>query len=190
MIVFVTGGSGSGKSEYAEQLAVELKEKELRRRREVLKDQPDTAQLKLVYLAAMRPADAESRERIRRHRAMRAGKQFETREQYTRLEEIATDKNEILLLECLSNLMANEMFSKEGRGEQAAEAVQKGICRLAKRCCHLVIVGNNMFEDDLNYDGGALEYLRETARVHRFLGETAAQIVEVVCGIPVEWRKP
>ena len=188
MIIFVTGGSSSGKSEYAEQLAVRLKEKERKRRREALQEQllPEP---RLVYLATMEPVDAESLQRIRRHRVMRAERQFETREQYTHLETLATAKNEILLLECLSNLVANEMFSPEGRKCQTAEAVEKGICYLAKRCFHLIIVGNNIFEDDLNYDDDTLEYLRQTARVHRFLGERAAQIVEVICGIPVEWRK-
>ena len=87
------GGSASGKSEYAEQLAVNLKEEAERNTGEV--------KPKLVYAATMEPVDSESCKRISRHRAMRAGKQFETREQYTHLEELAADRNEILLLECL-----------------------------------------------------------------------------------------
>ncbi len=182
MVIFVTGGSASGKSEYAEQLAVNLKEEAERNTGEV--------KPKLVYAATMEPVDSESCKRISRHRAMRAGKQFETREQYTHLEELAADRNEILLLECLSNLMANEMFSPGGREEQAAEEVQKGIVHLAERCLHLVIVGNNVFEDGMAYEAETLNYLRETAKVHQFLGTYADQVVEVICGIPVEWRKP
>lgn len=101
MICFVIGGSGSGKSEYAENLALGLKEQE-----------------KLVYVATMQPLDEESWQRIGRHRKMRAGKGFETRECYTHLEQLPVEKNEIILLECLSNLTANEMFSENGRKEK------------------------------------------------------------------------
>lgn len=189
MIFFVTGGSGSGKSEYAEQLAVKLKEEAVQNNREDNYGQ-QSGMPGLVYIAAMQPTDQESWQRISRHRAMRAGKGFETREQYTHLEELVVDKNEILLLECLSNLMANEMFSSNGRKEQAAEAVQRGILFLAERCLHLIVVGNNVFEDDMRYEKETLHYLQETAKVHEFLGRNAHYLTEVICGIAVDWRKP
>ena len=71
MVIFVIGGSGSGKSEFAENLAVELQRQDAG---------------KLVYIATMEPLDEESKKRIRRHQDMRAGKGFETRERYTHLE--------------------------------------------------------------------------------------------------------
>ncbi len=174
MIFFVIGGSGSGKSEYAENLAVQLKERETE---------------KLVYVATMKPLDEESWQRIGRHRKMRAGKGFETRECYTHLEQLSVDKNEIILLECLSNLTANEMFSENCRKEQAAQAIEKGILHLAKHCRHLVVVGNNVFEDGMEYDETTMEYLRQMAGLHRFLGKVSDSLTEVICGIPVEWRK-
>ena len=54
MVVFITGGSGSGKSEYAEQRAVALREKE--------------KASELIYIATMEAQDAESKKRIERHR--------------------------------------------------------------------------------------------------------------------------
>ena len=172
MICVVIGGSGSGKSEYAENLALGLKEQE-----------------KLVYVATMQPLDEESWQRIGRHRKMRAGKGFETRECYTHLEQLPVEKNEIILLECLSNLTANEMFSENGRKEKAAQAIETGILYLAENCRHLVIVGNNVFEDGTEYDEMTMEYLRQMAGLHRFLGKLADSLMEVICGIPVEWRK-
>ena len=114
MVVFVVGGSGSGKSEYAEQLAVSLQE---------------PGRDRLVYVATMKVLDEESRSRVGRHRSMRAGKGFETREYPTHLESLEVGADEIILLECLPNLLANEMFSKEGRGLQAEQAIRAGICR-------------------------------------------------------------
>ena len=56
MIHVITGGSGSGKSRYAEQQILELGDN------------------RRVYLATMCPYDEESYQRIERHRAMRAEK--------------------------------------------------------------------------------------------------------------------
>ncbi len=195
MVVFVIGGSGSGKSQFAERLAVKLREKEKSaknvsgRERHESKDSRGQSAPRLVYIATMEPMDQESRQRIRRHKAMRAGQGFETWEQYTHLEELSPRHDDILLLECLSNLMANETFAAAGRGEHATEAIQKGICHLADHSRHLVIVGNNMFEDGIEYDETTRNYLEEMAKIHQYLGTQADQVIEVVCGIAIEWRQ-
>ena len=62
MFHLVTGGSGSGKSEYAEQLIMEFGEKEPWRKR--------------YYLATMMPFGEETKQKIERHRKMREGKGF------------------------------------------------------------------------------------------------------------------
>lgn len=174
MVIFITGGSGSGKSEYAENRAMELKGS----------GQDGT----LVYIAAMEPLDEESRKRVERHRRMRRDKNFETRECYTHIEELGTGSGEILLLECLSNLTANEMFSESGRKEQAASVIKEGISHLIENSRHLIVVGNNVFENGMEYDGTALEYLQQMAELHRFLAERSDEVIEVIYGLPVYWK--
>lgn len=174
MVIFITGGSGSGKSEYAENRALELQRSGLGER--------------LVYIAAMEPLDEESRKRVERHRRMRKGKNFETRECYTHLEELKTKSDEILLLECLSNLTANEMFSEKGRKDQAGSVIRKGLSRLMENSRNLIVVGNNVFEDGVEYDKTTREYLEQMAELHRFLAERADEVVEVIFGLPVYWK--
>ena len=72
MLYIVTGGSGSGKSEYAEQTAVQCRNR---------------TGGTLWYLATMRIWDDEGRKRVERHRRMRAAKGFETIERavFTRM---------------------------------------------------------------------------------------------------------
>ena len=65
MFHVVTGGSGSGKSAFAEQCIL------------------DCQGSKRIYIATMYPFDEESYRRIARHRAMRAEKKFTTIERYT-----------------------------------------------------------------------------------------------------------
>ena len=70
MLILITGGSGSGKSEYAENTAKELAEKE---------------GLSLYYIATMKPFGEEGRRRVERHHRLREGKGFETVECYVDL---------------------------------------------------------------------------------------------------------
>lgn len=91
MFILVTGGSGSGKSEFAENIAMKLGGK-------------------MLYVATMKPYDDECLKHIERHRKMRDGKGFRTVECYTDLSEI-TESADTILLECMSNLTANVMFS-------------------------------------------------------------------------------
>lgn len=174
MVVFITGGSGSGKSEYAEQRAVDLRQ--LRTGSE------------LVYVATMESMDEESKERIERHRNTRADKGFVTRECYTHLEELEVAGQEIILLECLSNLTANEMFSSVGRNSEVVSIIKEGLLRLKEQSKDLIIVGNNVFEDGIKYDDITEQYLKQMAQIHRFLAEQADEVVEVVCGLPFFWK--
>lgn len=109
MLYLITGGSGSGKSEYAEKLAADLHH----RKKNGF----------LYYVATMYPAkDGESQRRIRRHRDMREGKGFETVECSSQLERIKAGSEDVLLLECMSNLLANEMYLFSGRIKARGEA--------------------------------------------------------------------
>lgn len=172
MVVLVIGGSGSGKSAYAEARAAEL----------FARQKPEG---RLVYLATMEVRDEESRQRVARHRQMRKEKQFVTVECPTHLEEAAAGPGDTFLLECISNLTANEMYAPGGRGVQAAEVIAAGIRRLARTAEHLVLVGNHVFADGADYDASTTEYLRQMAQIQQEAASLADEVVEVVCGIPL-----
>lgn len=183
MLYLITGGSGSGKSEYAESLAVQLYEKE----REA------GAPGRLVYVATMFPyEDGETRERIARHRRQRAGKGFLTMECFCGAERISAESGDVFLLDCLSNLLANEMYLEEGRitdrgeaaWEQAAEAIVKPLSALGEKA-ELAVVTNEVFSDGAAYEEESMRYIALLGYVNRQLAAAAAQVTEVVCGIPM-----
>ena len=102
MLILITGGSGSGKSEYAEKTALWLKE--------------NISAERVIYIATMMPYGKETMKKIERHRKMRAGKGFITEECYCIKdieEKIGFDyyKKSVVIIECMSNLTANEIFS-------------------------------------------------------------------------------
>ena len=122
MLHIVYGGSASGKSSYAESIAMSL--------------QGDG---RLLYIATMYPykwgkaeLDPEMMQRIERHRAMRADKGFDTVECYRHVEHIVAKRQDVLLLECMSNLLANEMYLEPdsddgGLAETMSEVEKAGV---------------------------------------------------------------
>ena len=162
MIVLVTGGSGCGKSTWAEKLMGSLQED------------------RRVYIATMQVYDEESRQRVARHRAQRADKHYVTVECEKDLDSAAIPDGSAVLLEDLVNLTANEMFD----GGDTSRIVP-AIRRLASRCNHLVMVTNDLFSDGGNYSPSVQEYLRSLAEINRQAAEMADCAVEVVYSIPV-----
>ena len=155
MITLVIGGAASGKSEYAEEL--------------VLKSEARPR----IYLATMELFGEEARRRVEKHRAMRAAKDFRTLERYTGLPGIEVPAGSAVLLECLGNLCANELYSPDG------------VARLAAQSRNLVIVSNEVCSGGRDYAGDTLRYLQLLAFLHRRLAAQADNVCEVVCGLPV-----
>ena len=136
----------------------------------------------------MQAFDEESHRRIRRHRHMRAGKGFETIERYTELDELLIPKDCVVLLECMSNLVANEMFREGGFRPEVAEKITEGVKNLLSQAKHVVIVTNEIFSDGILYEEESEQYKKELGQINQKLAEMAEEVVEVVYGIPV-WHK-
>lgn len=120
MLILVTGGSGSGKSAFAEQKAVSL-----------------AAGGELVYLATMQVYGEEGKKKVERHRQLRRGKGFETIERPVRVDRAEPGEDATVLLECMSNLMANEMvFPGILRKKRKAAGKRPGAvyCTRSKHC--------------------------------------------------------
>lgn len=165
MILLLTGGSGCGKSTFAEKV-IDLLPKENR-----------------VYIATMRVYDDESVKRVERHRAARANRAFTTLEIPLNLAAADVPEGSTVLLEDLPNLLANEMFSG---GDPAR--ILPALKELAGKCLHLVIVTNETGSDGIRYDETTTEYIRLLAELNGDAAALADSVAEVVYSIPV-WLK-
>ena len=161
MIALVTGGSGCGKSTWAEKYIQTFGERKF-------------------YIATMQVVDEECRARVARHRLQREGLGFETLEMATDIGSAPVEPGSTALVECLPTLMANEMF---GGGDP--ERVLKGLTRLMDVCGNLVVVTNDVFSDGMSYDPETTAYMKKLAEVNRAVAERADLVVEVVFSIPV-----
>lgn len=165
MTTLITGGSKCGKSSFAE--------KHLERftgRR--------------IYIATMQPFGADAHEAISRHRKMRAGKGLETVEKYTDIHELSLPADCAVLLECMGNLCANEMFSGTAVSDPSDKIIG-GIKLLADSVSELVIVTNQVGSDGIPYPEGTADYIRILGGINCRLAEIADNVIECVYGIPI-----
>ena len=206
MITLITGGSGSGKSAYAEKYICHASNEKGCKEK--------------YYIATMQVFDEEGQRKIDRHRRLRAGKGFITIEQPRDIQDAVSKlqsenclkTGQSALLECMSNLVANEMFppvdasdtkeagvKKEALDEpenmrdyentlisRVSKKVLKDVSILSENVAELVIVTNNVFEDGVCYDESTMNYIKAMGIVNRGLAAMAESAVEVVAGIPVE----
>ncbi|MBR1863948.1 MAG: bifunctional adenosylcobinamide kinase/adenosylcobinamide-phosphate guanylyltransferase [Ruminococcus sp.] len=165
MIRLVAGGSKSGKSAYGERLLESFKGQK-------------------VYIATMEPYGEDAERAIERHRAMRAGKGFVTLERYRDIGGAQIPEGAGVLIECMGNLLANEMFTEDGIC-CPTEKILSGIEELSRRAGELIIVTNLLDGDGRTYGEGTELYIRYMGEMNRRLGAMAQSVTECVFGIPI-----
>lgn len=167
MMHLVTGASASGKSAYAEGSAYSYKERR-----------------KILYRHHASWGE-EGAARVKKHRAMREGKGFQTIEAFHTLDALRLPGKGSLMLECMSNLLANEQFELGGTDEEILDRIQQGIQNLKEQTEDLIIVTNEIFSDGCRYDAETVRYIRLLGNLNIRMAEEADAVTEVVYGIPI-----
>lgn len=170
MLTVIIGGSGSGKSAFAENIVIAR------------------GNYRRIYIATMEIFDDECRKRVDRHRKMRSDKMFETIESPTHLENVSVASDCIVLLECMSNLVANEIFSPNGRNKRTADVICDGVEKLNRMSRDLFIVTNDVFSDIVNYDVKTENYIKILGEINCRLAAMADEVYEVVSGLVVKFK--
>ena len=166
MRILLTGGSACGKSSYAENLAVQCPAPR-------------------YYVAAMKPYGCGSRERIDRHRETRKGKGFTTIERYDDPAGLILPERGVVLLECMCNLTANEMFDDVGNVHDPFDGLMRGIKALEAQCDTLIVVTNDVGSGVGVHDPGTMLYIETLGRVNAALAARFDAVYELVCGMPI-----
>lgn len=167
MLALVLGGAASGKSAYAERLAMSLSAERF-------------------YIATMQAYDDESEQRIARHRQMRDGKGFVTVERPLDLAGLNIPHRQgAALLECASTLVGNELCLPGGAAENTADAIFDGVESLLRQGLQLVVVSNDVFGEGGRHTPEMTAYLRQLGSLNCRIAERADMVVEVVCGLPL-----
>jgi len=141
----------------------------------------------------MKPVDAEDDERIARHRDERDGWGFITVEQATQIEDVL-DKCDVsgsFLLDSLTALLAEEMFSRDGRiDEHAVDRVGLGLSRVLNAVDNIVVVSDYIYSDAELFDPLTELYRKSLAQLDCVAAKLCDVVIEVAyAGVAVHKGK-
>jgi adenosylcobinamide kinase / adenosylcobinamide-phosphate guanylyltransferase len=179
-LIFVTGGARSGKSSFAESLSCKI-----------ARDYGG----ELHYIATCRPADDEMRNRIYRHQQEReeSTSEWKTWECPTDMKRLVLflKKEDIVLLDCLTILLTNELFQDEHSWkhndfqEQVMESILTGIEAIEQKVQAFVIVSNDVLNENIIDRSLVQTYGRLLGCLHKQIVKNANKAFLVESGIPV-----
>ncbi|GEN28916.1 adenosylcobinamide kinase/adenosylcobinamide phosphate guanyltransferase [Halovibrio variabilis] len=172
MIVFVSGGARSGKSELAERCVLSA---------------ADGATG--YYLATAQAYDREMAERIAHHRQFRCG-QWQTLEAPLAIDR-ALEKvpdGSAVLLDCLTLWASQVLYASELSQAEGLALMANMLADARVRSIHLVIVSNDINEALPPTDAETWRYLAFLQRTHRWLAAEADSVIEVIAGCALKWK--
>lgn len=181
-LIFITGGVRSGKSSFAEKMAVELAKE-------------NGGQLN--YLATGVASDPEMRERIAKHQRDREAGKFgwRTIEQSLNIGEIADlfNHEDIILIDCVTTLLNNELFSSNHKWDESLlvrvmETILIGLNEIRKRARVLIVVSNEVFYESMADNDLVFSYGRILGKIHQQLVNKADHAFLVEAGIPINMK--
>ena len=159
-LILISGANGSGKSRYAERIAARTTGRR-------------------YYIATMRPCSEENLQRIEKHREQRKDLNFTTLECPTQVGAAAVETGSVVLLEDVSNLLANAMFERGGDEMSVCADIEA----LLSRCRLLVAVTITGLNAD-GYDGETAAYVHALNGLNQRLYDRAAAAVTMKDGTP------
>ncbi|MFK9090506.1 bifunctional adenosylcobinamide kinase/adenosylcobinamide-phosphate guanylyltransferase [Bacillus salipaludis] len=178
-LIFITGGVRSGKSSFAEKLAIERKR---------------NIDGQLYYIATGVPSDSEMQKRIEMHQKDRQSGEYQwkTIEKPIQIGTLADSisDNDIILLDCVTTLLNNELFSTEQTWNESylkkiKEDIMSGILAIKKRAGVMIVVSNEVLNEPLIGSEIVFSYGLILGQIHQDLVREADQAIIVEAGIPI-----
>jgi adenosylcobinamide kinase/adenosylcobinamide-phosphate guanylyltransferase len=174
-IIFITGGTRSGKSIFAENRAAEFGEN-------------------LGYLATAQALDGEMEERVKLHQ-QRRGAEWHTIEEPTRLAEALTDCDgtyQVILVDCVTLWLSNLMFLYEDSVIPCEERIDANLqslkSTLQRMVTPVILVSNEVGMGIVPENKLARQFRDIAGRTNQFLAALADEVHVVISGIPLRLK--
>ena len=164
-IILITGGSRSGKSTYAEKLALELS------------DHP-------VYLATARIWDEEFRERVRRHQERR-GPQWTNIEEEKQLS-LHDLSGRVVVIDCLTLWATNFFFDLDSDVDAALDALKAEFDRFTDQDATFLFVTNEIGMGGVSDNTVQRRFTDLQGWMNQYVASHADEVILMVSGIPVK----
>ena len=164
-VVLITGGSRSGKSTYAENLALSLSERP-------------------VYLATARIWDEEFRERVLRHQARRGPQWTNIEEEKDLSRHDLTGR--VVVVDCLTLWCTNFFFDLESDVDRSLEAAKAEFDRFTEQDATFIFVTNEIGMGGTSDNEIQRKFTDLQGWMNQYVAAHADEVILMACGIPVK----
>jgi adenosylcobinamide kinase/adenosylcobinamide-phosphate guanylyltransferase len=168
MKYLILGGARSGKSRFAEELAL-------------------ASDKRLIYIATAQGLDDEMQQRISHHQQQRE-KRWQTIEEPTTLAATLAqyaDKNTCILVDCLTLWLTNVLLAGEIIFQREYTALLKTVPELAG---DIIFVSNEVGMGIVAADPLSRRFVDEAGRLHQALAKISDRTTLVVAGLPLSLK--
>lgn len=169
-IVLITGGQRSGKSQYAEQLALSLSERP-------------------VYLATAHIWDEEFRQRVMKHQERRGSQWTNIEEERTLSRHDLTGR--VVVIDCITLWCTNFFFDRnkpdweQPTVEEALEALKAEFDKFTRQEATFIFVTNEIGSGGVSTDVIQRRFTDLEGWMNQYVASKADEVVLMVSGIPV-----
>ncbi len=164
-IILITGGARSGKSSYAEKLALSLSPRP-------------------VYMATARVWDEEFRQRVVKHRQARGPEWTNMEEEKELSRHDVTGR--VVLVDCVTLWCTNFFFETQGGVEQALEAVKQAFNRFTAQEATFIFVTNEIGMGGTSENELQRKFTDMQGWMNQYIAAHADEVILMVCGIPMK----
>ncbi|HJA88650.1 MAG TPA: bifunctional adenosylcobinamide kinase/adenosylcobinamide-phosphate guanylyltransferase [Candidatus Parabacteroides intestinavium] len=165
MIMLITGGQRSGKSRYAQDLALSLT--------------PNP-----VYLATSRIWDEEFRQRVLRHQADRGPKWTNIEEEKLLSRHDLTGR--VVVIDCVTLWCTNFFFDNQGQVEASLEQIKREFDALVRQDATFLFVTNELGLGGVPMDETQRKFTDLQGWVNQYIASKADKVVLMVSGIALK----
>lgn len=169
-IILITGGQRSGKSQYAESMALSLS------------DNP-------VYIATAHVWDEEFKERVEKHQ-QRRGPQWENIEEERNLGSIYI-YNKVALIDCLTLWATNFFFAESSEDyipdvDKCLEEIKAEFDKFTNQDATFIFVTNEIGNGGVSGNAIQRRFTDLLGWLNQYVAKKADEVYLTVCGIPVK----
>ena len=172
-IILITGGARSGKSSYAERLALPL-----------MKPPKISFVFLIVSMATSRIWDEEFRQRVLRHQANR-GPEWTNIEEEKELSRHSLE-GRVVLIDCVTLWCTNYFFDLEADTDKALTAVKAEFDRLTQQDATLIFVTNEIGMGGTSENLIQRKFTDMQGWMNQYIASRANRVILMVSGIPVK----
>lgn len=163
-IILITGGARSGKSQYAEQLALELSKNP-------------------VYVATAHIWDEEFAQRVRKHQERR-GPEWTNIEEEKQLSKYDLT-GRVALIDCIT-LWCTNFFFEQQNAEMALEALKTEFDKFTAHDATFIFVTNEIGMGGVSENAVQRKFTDLQGWMNQYVASKADEVVLMVSGIPVK----